>query len=109
MNLLAYNIGQQYQRNEWRNKDKVADFGGIGRQLHRLQPKHKRDPHFKQAHVTDGEPALPNLLRRAVRGPVTHILDWWHISMRVKHIENAVQGLLQSKDISGHCQVVCRV
>jgi len=51
--------------------------------------------------ISDGEAALPNLVRRAVRGPVTHILDWWHISMRVKHIENAVRGVLQSKEFSG--------
>jgi hypothetical protein len=51
--------------------------------------------------ISDGEPALPNLVRRAVQGPVIHILDWWHISMRVKHIENAVRGLLQAKGFSG--------
>ena len=59
------------------------------------------DGQSKVTVISDGEPALPNLVRRAVRGPVTHILDWWHISMRVKHIENAVQGLLQSKGFSG--------
>lgn len=51
--------------------------------------------------ISDGEPALPNLVRRAAQSPVTPILDWWHISMRVKHIENAVRGLLQSKGFSG--------
>ncbi|MDZ4392515.1 ISKra4 family transposase [Cypionkella sp.] len=51
--------------------------------------------------ISDGEPALPNLVRCAVQGPVTHILDWWHISMRVQHIENAVRGLLQTKGFSG--------
>jgi len=51
--------------------------------------------------ISDGEPGLPNLVMRAVRGSVTHILDWWHISMRVKHIENAVRGLVQSKGFSG--------
>jgi len=51
--------------------------------------------------ISDGEPALPNLVRNAVGGKVRHILDWWHISMRVKHIENAVRGLLQSKGFSG--------
>jgi hypothetical protein len=51
--------------------------------------------------ISDREPTLPNLVRRAVRGSVTHILDWWHISTRVKHIENAVQGLLQTKGFSG--------
>ena len=51
--------------------------------------------------ISDGEPALPNLVRYAVGGPVRHILDWWHISMRVKHVENAVKGLLQTKSFSG--------
>ena len=51
--------------------------------------------------ISDGEPALPNLVRYAVGGPVRHILDWWHISMRVKHVENAVRGLLQTKSFSG--------
>ena len=59
------------------------------------------DGQSKVTVISDGEPALPNLVRRAVRAPVTHILDWWHISMRVKHIENAVRGLLQSKEFSG--------
>lgn len=48
--------------------------------------------------ISDGEPALPSLVRYAVGGPVHHILDWWHISMRVKHVENAVKGLLQAKN-----------
>lgn len=51
--------------------------------------------------ISDGEPALPNLVRYAVGGPVRHILDWWHISMRVKHVENAVRGLLQAKNFPG--------
>ena len=50
--------------------------------------------------ISDGEPALPNLMRNAGGGPVRHIPDWWHISMRVKHVENAVRGLLQAKNFS---------
>ena len=60
-----------------------------------------RDGQSKVTVISDGEPALPNLVRRAVQEPVTHILDWWHISMRVPHIENAVRGLLQTKGFSG--------
>jgi hypothetical protein len=45
---------------------------------------------------SDGEPALVNYVRQATRQPVTHILDWWHISMRIKHIENATTGLAQA-------------
>ena len=51
--------------------------------------------------ISDGEPALPNLVRAAVDGRVRHILDWWHISMRVQHIENAVKGLLQTESFTG--------
>lgn len=34
------------------------------------------DGQSKVTAISDGEPALPNLVRRAVRGPVTHMLDW---------------------------------
>ena len=45
-----------------------------------------RDGQSKVTVISDGEPALPNLARRAVRGPVTHIPDWWHFSMRFKYM-----------------------
>ena len=51
--------------------------------------------------ISDGAPALPNLVRAAVGGYMRHILDRWHISMRVQHIENAVKGLLKTANISG--------
>lgn len=51
--------------------------------------------------ISDGESALPNLVRVAVGNPVHHILDWWHISMRIKHVENAVKGLAQVKNFPG--------
>ena len=43
--------------------------------------------------ISDGEAALPELVRRATGSQVTHILDWWHISMRVRHAEQALQGV----------------
>lgn len=43
--------------------------------------------------LSDGEAALPELVRRAADGDVTHILDWWHISMRVRHAEQALRGV----------------
>jgi hypothetical protein len=42
---------------------------------------------------TDGEPGLANHVKSATGHSVPHILDWWHISMRVKHVENAAAGL----------------
>ncbi|MFQ6550538.1 ISKra4 family transposase [Aestuariibius sp. 2305UL40-4] len=51
--------------------------------------------------ISDGEAALPNLFRGATDGKVRHILDWWHISMRVQHVENAIKGLLQTEDFPG--------
>ena len=43
--------------------------------------------------ISDGEAALPGLVRAATDGPMTCILDWWHISMRVRHIEQALRGI----------------
>ena len=53
--------------------------------------------------ISDGELALPNLIRNAMGGDgqVKHILDWWHISMRVQHVEAAVQGLVQIPGFTG--------
>jgi hypothetical protein len=39
--------------------------------------------------LSDGEAALPGLVRAAVGEPTPCILDWRHISMRVQHIEQA--------------------
>jgi hypothetical protein len=43
--------------------------------------------------ISDGEAALPELVRRATRSDIHHILDWWHISMRVRHAEQALAGV----------------
>jgi hypothetical protein len=43
--------------------------------------------------ISDGEPAPPNLVCAAKEGPVRHILDWWHISKRARHIEQALAGI----------------
>jgi hypothetical protein len=54
--------------------------------------------------ISDGEFALPNLIRNAMGGDgqVKHILDWWHISMRIRRVEAAVQGLVQTPGLSGN-------
>jgi hypothetical protein len=43
--------------------------------------------------ISDGEPALRNLVKSATGEPVTHILDWWHLSIRVQHIEQTINGM----------------
>jgi len=43
--------------------------------------------------VSDGDPALPALVRSATAGPVEPILDWFHLSMRVHHVEQVMRGL----------------
>jgi hypothetical protein len=43
--------------------------------------------------ISDGDPALPALARAATRAPVEYILDWFHLSMRVRHVEQASLGL----------------
>jgi hypothetical protein len=43
--------------------------------------------------ISDGDPALPALVRSAAKAPVETILDWFHLSMRVRHVEQALLGL----------------
>jgi len=43
--------------------------------------------------ISDGDPALPALVRSATGGPVEHILDWFHLSMRMHHVEQVMCGL----------------
>jgi len=43
--------------------------------------------------ISDGDPALPALVRSATGGPVQPILDWFHLSMRVHHVEQVMGGL----------------
>ncbi len=43
--------------------------------------------------ISDGDPALPALVRSATGGSVEHILDWCHLSMRVHHVEQVMRGL----------------
>ncbi len=64
-------------------RDELSDFGW--------------KPGRKLTVISDGELALPNLIRNAIDGDshVKHLLDWWHISMRIRHVEPAVQGLVQ--------------
>jgi len=43
--------------------------------------------------ISDGDPALPALVRSATGSPVKLILDWFHLSMRVQHVEQVMRGL----------------
>jgi hypothetical protein len=43
--------------------------------------------------ISDGDPALPALVRSATGGPVEPVLDWFHLSMRVHHVEQVMGGL----------------
>jgi len=47
--------------------------------------------------ISDGDPALPALVRSATGGPVEPILDWFHLSMRVHHVEQVMHGLYALK------------
>ncbi|HTE19916.1 MAG TPA: ISKra4 family transposase [Armatimonadota bacterium] len=43
--------------------------------------------------ISDGDPALPVLVRSAAKAPMEPILDWFHLSMRVRHVERTLLGL----------------
>lgn len=43
--------------------------------------------------LSDGDPALQRLVRGATGAEVNHILDWRHISIRIRHVETTFQTL----------------
>lgn len=43
--------------------------------------------------LTDGEDALRNAVRQATGAPITPILDYFHIAMRLQHAKQAAQNL----------------
>lgn len=47
---------------------------------------------------SDGEIGLQSIVLSATRQPVTHILDWFHLSMRLRHIEQAWEGIKHVHD-----------
>lgn len=42
---------------------------------------------------SDGDVGLQGIVISATRQPITHILDWFHLSMRLRHIEQAWEGI----------------
>jgi len=43
--------------------------------------------------ISGGDPARPALVRSATGGPVEPILDWFHLCMRMHHVEQVMGGL----------------
>jgi hypothetical protein len=43
---------------------------------------------------SDGDFSLVELVRRASRAPLTHILDWFHVSMRIQHLRQSCGSLV---------------
>jgi hypothetical protein len=57
--------------------------------------------------LSDGNTALVESVRSAVGDNVTHILDWFHIWVRVRHVEQALAGLLaQTSSTRAHCDML---
>lgn len=49
---------------------------------------------------SDGDIGLHGTVFSAIRQPVTHILDWFHLSMRLRHIERAWESLRHVSDLN---------
>jgi len=43
--------------------------------------------------LTDGAAGLRALARRAVDAPITPILDWFHVAMRLQHMRQKARSL----------------
>ncbi|MFS8054259.1 ISKra4 family transposase [Rhizobium sp. BR 317] len=55
---------------------------------------------------SDGEVGLQSIVLSATRQPVTHILDWFHLSMRLRHIEQAWEGIRHLRNLDVYLQNV---
>lgn len=51
--------------------------------------------------LSDGDPALPRLVRNATDAEDHHILDWWHVSASIRHVEMTFQSLLSQLEDDG--------
>jgi hypothetical protein len=49
---------------------------------------------------SDGEIGLQSIVLSATRQPVTHILDWFHLSMGLRHIEQTWEGIRHVHDLN---------
>lgn len=49
---------------------------------------------------SDGDVGLQGIVLSATRQSVTHILDWFHLSMWLRHIEQAWEGLRHVGDLN---------
>ena len=69
----------------------------VAEQLHALLRAALRNQGWREGDavttISDGDPALPALVRSAAGGPVECILDWFHLSMRVHHVEQVMGDL----------------
>ena len=69
----------------------------VAEQPHALLRAALRDQSWREGDavtaISDGDPALPALVRSATGGLVELILDWSQLSMRVHHVEQVMGGL----------------
>jgi len=72
----------------------------VAEQPHALLRAALRDQGWREGDavtaISDGDPALPALVRSATGGPVEHILDWFHLSMRVHHVSRSCMACAPS-------------
>lgn len=59
--------------------------------------------------LSDGDPALPRVVRNATGADVHHILDWWHISARIRHVETTFQTLVSHIETESSAQIAALV
>ena len=48
--------------------------------------------------LSDGDAALPRLVRSATGAAIEHVLDWWHVSARIRRVETTIKTLLSKLD-----------
>jgi hypothetical protein len=84
-----------------------SELPDVALRLTSIVQTHSGTSHPRLSVITDGANAIQNIYRQ-LPFAATPILDWFHISMRVRHLEQIVRGLLARSETEQYAKKALR-
>ena len=84
-----------------------SELPDVAQRLTSLVQTHSGTSHPRLSVITDGANGIQNIYRQ-LPFTATPILDWFHISMRVRHLEQIVRGLLAQSETEQYTKKALR-